>query len=152
MLRKRVFQGVNQGSASGTGSPGSRSPGLVNLGTHFKIRDWDRDSNSKFAESETWTENQISKIRDWDCDRDEKSEHEGFGIGTDTQNSKIPDRGLGPGLRFAGRGIPGLEFGGLSRGLKNSGTRSRRLKIFRETLPVPCRPLESMVERTLIII
>ena len=54
MLRKRVFQGVNQGSASGTGSPGSRSPGPGNLGPglgpglKFKICgiwDWDRDAS-----------------------------------------------------------------------------------------------------------
>ena len=49
--------------------------------------------------------------------------------------------GLGPGLRFAGRGITGLNFAGLSRGLKNYGTRSWGLKIFRDTVPVPCRLL-----------
>ena len=62
------------------------------------------------------------KLRDWDRERDAKSENPGFG--KETQNWKIRDPGLGLGLRFAGRGIPELNFGGLSRGLKNSGTRS----------------------------
>ena len=52
--------------------------------------------------------------------------------GTGTEILKIRDLGLGPELRFAGRGIPGLNFGGLSRGPK----------IFRDTVPVPCRPLD----------
>ena len=54
------------------------------IGTHHKIRDWNRDSNSK-----------------------------------------IRDPGLGPGPRFVGRGIPGLNSSGLSWGPKKSGTRSR---------------------------
>ena len=37
-------------------------------GTHFKIRDWDRDSNSKFAGAGTETGTELWKIRDWDRD------------------------------------------------------------------------------------
>ena len=112
-----------QGSTSGTESQGSRGPGSGNLGpglepglilksgtgtgTHFRIRDCDRDSNSKFS---------------------------GSGTRTGTETWKIQDPGLTifhPGPRFARRGIPGLNFGGPSRGIKNSGdwkfsvTRSR---------------------------
>ena len=43
----------------------------------------------------------------------------------------MQDLELRPGLRLAGRGIPGLNFQGLSRGLK----------IFRDTVPVPGRSL-----------
>ena len=57
------------------------------------------------------------KTRDWD--RDAKTKNPGFGTGT--QNWWIRDRGLGPGLNFAG----------LSRGLK----------IFPDTVPVLWRPL-----------
>ena len=48
--------------------------------------------------------------------------------------------GLRPVLRFVWRGIPGLNYlGPKSRGPKKSGTRSRGLKIFRDTVPVPCQ-------------
>ena len=43
--------------------------------------------------------------------------------GTGTQIQNLRDLGLGPGWNFE-KGIPGLNFAGLSRGLKNSGTRS----------------------------
>ena len=139
---KSILIRSDQGSASGT-----------ETGTHFKILDW---TGCKFKICGSWDWN-----RDWNLknprlgpgrikksgtsgtkgtagicgipqkirDRDEKSENPGFGIGTETQNWKIRDPGLGPGLRFAGRGIPGLNFWELSRGLK----------IFRNTVPVPCR-------------
>ena len=58
------------------------------------------------------------------------------------------NRDRGPGLRFAGRGIPGLNFWGMARGLKNSGTRSQGLKIFQDTVPVPCRPLSRIGSST----
>ena len=60
-----------------------------------------------------------------------------------TRNSKIRDLRLGPGPRLEGRRIPGLNYSGLSQGLKKSGTRSRGLKILRDTVPVPCRPLNT---------
>ena len=62
------------------------------------------------------------------------------GTGTGTQIQNLQYRGLGKGLRLARR-IPGLNFGGLSRRLKYYWTRSRGLKVFRDTVPVPCRPL-----------
>ena len=108
------------------GIPQSRSR-KSGTGTQIQnLRDLGLGPGLKFEKSGT---------RDWDQDASKT------GFGTGTQNWKIRDRGLGPGLRFAGRGIPGLNFVGLSRGLKNSGTRSRGLKIFRDTVPVPCRPL-----------
>ena len=70
-----------------------------------------------------------------------KSEILGSVTGTGTRNSRIWD----PGPRFVGRWIPGLNYSGLSRGIKKSGNLSRGLKIFRHTVPVPCRPLYGTV-------
>ena len=110
-----IYGGLESGAASGIGSPVSRSPGPGNLeqGTGLILK----------------AGTHIHNMRDLRLGL--KFEKSGPRTGTRTQNQKIWDRGLGPGLRFAGRGFPGLNFGRLSRGLK----------IFRDTVVVPCRSL-----------
>ena len=119
----------HQGSASGTGSPRSCGPGPGNLGPGQRV----------IIKSGIGTGTQIQNLSNSGPGlKSEKS-------GTGTRNFKTRDPGLGPGPRFVVRGIPGLHYSLLSRGLKKSGTRFRGLKIFRDTVPVPCRPLSSIV-------
>ena len=91
-----------------------RNPGFKHVKAGVGI--WDRvpriprSGSQKFGTG-TETNNKI-------LDRDSSSKFAGFGTGTETLNSKIREPGLRPGPRFVGRGIPGLNYSGLSRGLK----------------------------------
>ena len=71
----------------------------------------------------------------WDRDWDSFSKS---GAGTGTQIQNLRDLGLGPGLKFEKSGTRNWDRDASKR---DSGTRSRGLKIFRDTVPVPCRPL-----------
>ena len=104
-------------------------------GTRFKIQDWNQDSNSKFARSGTGTGTEIWKIRDPEMGRIKIRK---LGTETGTQNRKSRDRGLGPELRFAGRGIPRLNLGDCP-GTKEFRNSVPGLKIFRDMVPVPSR-------------
>ena len=84
---------ANRGRHPGQGSRDPEVPARkcwTGTETYNKIRDWDQDSNSKFAGFGTGT-----KI--W--------KNLGPGTGTGTHNSKIRD----PGPRLFGRGFPGLS-------------------------------------------
>ena len=64
-----------------------------------------------------------------------------FLYSTETRNFTIRGPGLGSGLKFSGRGIPGLDYAEVSRGPNKFGTRSLGLKISQDAVPVLCRPL-----------
>ena len=78
-----------QGSASGTGSPGSRSPAPENLGLILKFG--------------SGTGTQIRNFRNLGPGL--KFEKSGIETGSETQNQKIWDLGPGPGLKIEKSGI-----------------------------------------------
>ena len=116
----------DRGSVSGTRSPGNMGQGL-GPGLIIKSETGTGSQIHYLRDSGPWPGLKYEKsgIRDWDRDSSKYPE---------TRNSKIRDAGLGPGPRFVGHRTPGLNYSGLSQGLK----------IFRDTVPVPCRPLEKM--------
>ena len=89
---------------SGVNIPGSRGPGNLGQGLRPGL----------IIKSRTGTGTQIQYLRDWGPGL--KSENPGSVTGTGPRNNNIRDTGLGAGLRFVGRGIPGLNYSGLSRG------------------------------------
>ena len=115
------------------GIPRSRS--LFTVSIHLRSQVWD-----ELVERDSRNLRDPQEKPGPDRDRGSKAANPGFGTGY--QNSKIRDPGLGPGPRFLGREIPRLNYSGLSRGLKKIWDSVPELKILRNAVPVPCRPLD----------
>ena len=108
---------MDQGSASGTGPQGSRSPNFLGPGLGLILK------------SGTETGIQIQNMRDRGLEPGPERKIRKSGIRDRDSKLKNPGSGIGTGTQSCGTRDSGTQLWGTVPGLNNFGTRSRELKL-----------------------